>query len=71
MPRFASGSWSWAPPYVRLTAEAALLFPVGPAGPQFTGLAVDLRDDGLLLLDTDRWRVAIPPQDLGDLEEAL
>lgn len=49
----------------------ARLVPLGPAGPQVTGLAVDLRDDGSLVLDTDRGRVAIPPQNLGELEEAL
>ncbi|MBW3561733.1 MAG: hypothetical protein KY437_04475 [Actinobacteria bacterium] len=49
----------------------ARLVPLGPAGPQVTGLAVDLRDDGALVLETQRGRVAVPPQNLGDLEEAL
>lgn len=50
----------------------ARLIPVGPAGPQVEGVAVDLLEDGALVLRTDRdRRVAIPPQNLGVLEEAL
>lgn len=49
----------------------ARLIPMGPAGPSVVGTAVDVRPDGSLVLETDRGRAAVPPQNLGDLEEAL
>lgn len=49
----------------------ARLVPLGPAGPSVVGTAVDLRGDGSLVLETERGDVAIPPQHLGTLEEAL
>lgn len=49
----------------------ARLIPMGPAGPQVVGDAVDVRPDGSLVLETERGRVAVPPQNLGALEEAL
>ncbi|MDQ4144032.1 MAG: hypothetical protein M3198_09875, partial [Actinomycetota bacterium] len=50
----------------------ARLIPLGPSGPQVVGVAVDSLDDGALVLETDRARrVAVRPQNLGILEEAL
>ncbi len=50
----------------------ARLIPLGPSGPQVVGVAVDSLDDGALVLETDRGsRVAVRPQNLGILEEAL
>lgn len=49
----------------------ARLVPLGPSGPSVVGTAVDLRGDGSLVLETERGHVAIPPQHLGTLEEAL
>lgn len=50
----------------------ARLVPLGPAGPTVTGTAVDFRPDGSLVLETDAGhRVAVPPQNLGVLEESL
>lgn len=47
----------------------ALLVPVGPAGPQVSGTAVDVLADGALVLLTERnHRVAVRPQSLGLLE---
>lgn len=50
----------------------ARIIPVGPTGEQVTGLAIDVKADGALVLRTreDR-RAAIPPHVLGVLEEAL
>ena len=49
----------------------ARMIPMGPAGPQITGTAVDVLDDGALVLLTDRGhRVAVRPQNLGVLEPA-
>ncbi len=51
---------------------AAHLVPMGPSGPKVTGRAVDLRDDGALVIETgNRRRLAVPPQNLGELREAL
>jgi BirA family biotin operon repressor/biotin-[acetyl-CoA-carboxylase] ligase len=48
----------------------ARLIPMGPGGPEVTGEAVDVLADGALVLLTARGnRVAIPPQNLGLLEE--
>lgn len=48
----------------------ALLIPVGPGGPEVEGEAVDVRADGALVLATGAGRrVAVPPQNLGRLEE--
>ena len=48
----------------------ARLIPMGPGGPEVTGEAVDVLADGALVLLTVRGnRVAIPPQNLGLLEE--
>lgn len=48
----------------------ARLIPMGPGGPEVTGEAVDVLDDGALVLLTDRGnRVAVPPHNLGLLEE--
>ncbi|MFN2556516.1 MAG: biotin--[acetyl-CoA-carboxylase] ligase [Nitriliruptorales bacterium] len=50
----------------------ARLIPLGPSGPQVVGVAVNCLDDGALVLETDRGsRVAVRPQNLGLLEEAL
>ncbi len=50
----------------------ARLIPLGPSGPQVVGVAADCLDDGALVLETDRGnRVAVRPQNLGILEEAL
>lgn len=47
----------------------ALMIPVGPGGPEVTGRAVDVNDDGALVLLTSRGsRVALRPQHLGRLE---
>jgi len=48
----------------------ARLIPLGPGGPEVTGEAVDVLADGALVLLTGRGsRVAVPPQNLGLLEE--
>lgn len=48
----------------------ARLIPLGPGGPEVTGEAVDVLADGSLVLLTPRGnRVAVPPQNLGLLEE--
>ena len=48
----------------------ARLIPLGPGGPEVTGEAVDVLADGALVLLTARGsRVAVPPQNLGLLEE--
>jgi BirA family biotin operon repressor/biotin-[acetyl-CoA-carboxylase] ligase len=47
----------------------ARMIPLGPAGPQVRGTAVDVLEDGALVLLTDRGhRVAVRPQNLGVLE---
>lgn len=48
----------------------ARLLPLGPTGPEARGRARDCRADGSLVVETDGGRVAVPPQDLGVLEEA-
>lgn len=49
----------------------ALLIPVGPSGPQVTGTAVDVLEDGALVLLTSKGnRVAVRPTNLGVLEDA-
>lgn len=48
----------------------ARLIPMGPGGPEVTGDAVDVLADGALVLLTARGnRVAVPPQNLGLLED--
>lgn len=48
----------------------ARLIPMGPGGPEVTGEAVDVLSDGALVLLTPKGhRVAVPPQNLGLLEE--
>jgi BirA family biotin operon repressor/biotin-[acetyl-CoA-carboxylase] ligase len=48
----------------------ARLIPLGPGGPSVTGKAVDVLADGALVLLTARGnRVAVPPQNLGLLED--
>ena len=48
----------------------ARLIPMGPGGPEVTGEAVDVLADGALVLLTVRGnRVAVPPHNLGMLEE--
>jgi BirA family biotin operon repressor/biotin-[acetyl-CoA-carboxylase] ligase len=48
----------------------ARLIPLGPGGPEVTGEAVDVLADGALVLRSARGsRVAVPPQNLGLLEE--
>lgn len=48
----------------------ARLIPMGPGGPEVTGEAVDVLADGALVLLTAKGnRVAVPPHDLGLLEE--
>ncbi len=48
----------------------ARLIPLGPGGPEVTGEAVDVLADGALVLRTARGnRVAVPPQNLGRLED--
>lgn len=50
----------------------ARLVPMGPSGAKVTGVARDLRDDGALVLETRTGqRLAVPPQNLGRLDEAL
>lgn len=47
----------------------ARLIPMGPGGPAVTGEAVDVLDDGALVVRTERGnRVAVRPQNLGMLE---
>lgn len=47
----------------------ARMIPLGPAGPTVEGTAVDVLDDGALVLLTERGhRVAVRPQNLGVLE---
>lgn len=47
----------------------ALMIPMGPGGPQVTGTAVDVADDGaLVLLTRSGRRVAVRPQNLGVLQ---
>ena len=47
----------------------AHLIPMGPAGPQVEGRAVDVRDDGALIVETSSGtRPAVLPQQLGRLE---
>lgn len=49
----------------------ALMIPMGPGGPQVSGTAVDVVDDGaLVLLTRSGRRVAVRPQNLGVLEPA-
>jgi BirA family biotin operon repressor/biotin-[acetyl-CoA-carboxylase] ligase len=49
----------------------ARMIPLGPAGPTVQGTAVDVLDDGALVLLTDRGnRVAVRPQNLGVLEQS-
>ncbi len=48
----------------------ARLIPMGPGGPEVTGEAVDVLADGALVLQTVKGnRVAVPPHNLGMLEE--
>ncbi len=48
------------------TAVCARLIPLGPGGPQVSGAAVDVLDDGALVIRTARGnRVAVRPQNLG------
>ncbi len=50
----------------------ARLIPLGPAGPEVSGIAVSSSVDGSLVLETAAGRrVAVPPQNLGRLEPAL
>lgn len=50
----------------------ARLIPLGPAGATIEGTAVDIRDDGSLVIDTEeRGRAAVPPEDVGILEVTL
>ena len=50
-------------------AVLARMIPLGPSGPQVAGTAVDVRDDGALVLRTAREvRVGVRPQNLGLLE---
>jgi len=50
--------------------HTARLIPMGPGGPEVTGEAVDVLADGALVLLTARGhRVAVPPHNLGLLEE--
>lgn len=50
----------------------ARLVPVGPSGPAVTGIAVDCLDDGALVIETRSGnRVAVRPQHVGRIEEAL
>ncbi len=48
----------------------ARMVPLGPAGPAFTGEAVDAKADGALVLAVDERRVAVRPQHLGRLDQA-
>ncbi|MDQ3733446.1 MAG: hypothetical protein M3400_05495 [Actinomycetota bacterium] len=48
------------------TAVRARLIPLGPGGPEVSGQAVDVLDDGALVILTERGhRVAVRPQNLG------
>jgi len=48
----------------------ARLIPMGPSGPEVVGEAVDVLEDGALVIRTERGsRVAVPPQNLGLLED--
>lgn len=48
----------------------ARLIPLGPGGPEVVGEAVDVLADGSLVLHTSRGsRVAVPPQNLGILDD--
>jgi len=48
----------------------ARLIPMGPSGPEVVGEAVDVLADGALVIRTERGsRVAVPPQNLGLLED--
>jgi BirA family transcriptional regulator, biotin operon repressor / biotin---[acetyl-CoA-carboxylase] ligase len=50
----------------------AHIIPVGPTGERVTGLAVDVKADGALVLRSrENRRMAVPPHVLGLLEEAL
>lgn len=50
----------------------ARLVPLGPTGERVTGLAVDLKQDGALVLRTrEERRLAVRPHAVGILEEAL
>jgi BirA family biotin operon repressor/biotin-[acetyl-CoA-carboxylase] ligase len=47
----------------------ALMIPMGPSGPRVEGVAIDLKDDGALLIRTPAGgRIAVRPQHLGLLE---
>jgi BirA family transcriptional regulator, biotin operon repressor / biotin---[acetyl-CoA-carboxylase] ligase len=53
------------------TTVRAHLVPLGPAGTRIEGVAVACRSDGSLAIETGPGRrIAIPPRDLGRLEEA-
>lgn len=53
------------------TAVRARLIPLGPGGPELSGQAVDVLDDGALVILTARGhRVAVRPQNLGLLDSA-
>lgn len=53
-------------------SRRARLLPLGPGGPEVTGEAVDVLADGALVLLTPRGnRVAVPPQNLGLLDEPV
>ena len=50
--------------------QRARLIPLGPGGPEVVGEAVDVLADGALVLRTARGsRVAVPPQNLGLLDD--
>lgn len=50
----------------------ARLVPLGPSGPQVTGTAMTALKDGALVLETaEGRRIAVRPQNLGLLEEAI
>lgn len=52
------------------TMVRARMIPLGPGGPEVSGEAVDVLSDGALVLLTARGnRVAVPPQNLGLLED--
>ena len=51
-------------------SQRARLIPLGPGGPEVVGEAVDVLGDGALVLLTPRGsRVAVPPQNLGLLDD--
>lgn len=53
------------------TAVRARMIPLGPGGPEVSGQAVDVLDDGALVILTSRGhRVAVRPQNLGLLDPA-